>query len=196
MTHNKIAAWLVLGFLAMASAPARAAELDHSIELGKRVGAITRKTDLAQLRTAYGPDKVKSVDLPGVEGDTIKGVIVLGGTDREMHVVWNPEKPEKEVLEVDLVGKAWSVAGGLKLGATLQEVETANGGPFKVYGFAWDMGGFALFDKGKLEGKVMVRFASTGPVSDDIMGDKEIPTGNKKLRAAKPVVEKLSVYLK
>ena len=190
------AAWLVVAIVVADLHAAQGAEPDHSIELGKRVGAVTRKTDLAQLQTAYGPEKVKSADLPGVEGETIKGAIVLGGTDHEMHVIWHPEKPGKEAFHVDLVGKAWKLEGGVKLGATLEEVEKANGGPFKVYGFGWDMGGFAVFEKGKLDGKVMVRFVSTGPESEDILGDRQIPSNNAKLRAAKPVVEKLSVFLK
>lgn len=96
-----------------------------------------------------GQKNVKATDLPGVEGETIKGAIVLGGTDREMHVIWDPENPEKEALEVELVGKAWDLEG-LKRGATLAEVEKANGAPFKMTGFGWDMGGYALFEKGKL----------------------------------------------
>jgi hypothetical protein len=138
---------------------------------------------------------VKAAELPGVEGETIKGAIVLGGTDREMHVIWDPENPEKEALEVELVGKAWNL-GVLKRGATLAQVEKANGAPFKVWGFSWDMGGYAVFEKGKLAGKVMVQFTPTGPQSDDIQGDRQIPSTHPGLRAARPVVEKVSIFLK
>lgn len=195
MSNNSSGRWLAAVMLVMVTGAVWGEGPDYTIEPGKRVSAVTRTTTLSQLQTAYGPKNVKSVDLPGVEGDTLKGAIVLGGTDREMHVVWDPEKPEKEVLEVELVGKAWDL-NGLKRGATLAQVEKANGAPFKVFGFSWDMGGYAVFERGKLAGKVMVQFTPTGPQSDDIQGDRQIPNTHAGLRAAKPVVEKVSVFLK
>ena len=77
----------------------RAAEPDFTIELGKRVGAIKKSTTLAQLKEAYGAKNVKSANLPGPEGTTLKGAILFKGGDREMHVIWNDEKPEKEVFD-------------------------------------------------------------------------------------------------
>ncbi|QIF01332.1 hypothetical protein [Roseimicrobium sp. ORNL1] len=195
MSKNTLGRWMAAAVLVMATGAVWGEGPDYTIEPGKRVSAVTRTTTLSELQTAYGPKNVKATDLPGVEGETIKGAIVLGGTDREMHVIWDPENPEKEALEVELVGKAWDLEG-LKRGATLAEVEKANGAPFKMTGFGWDMGGYALFEKGKLAGKVMVRFTSTGPQSDDIQGDRQIPSTHAGLRAAKPVVEKVSIFLK
>lgn len=182
--------------LCAASGTVFAADVDYTIEPGKRVGAISKKTALAALRAAYGEKKVKRADLPGVEGTTNKGAIIFGGTDREMHVIWDEGKVEKEVAYVDLVGKAWVIGDKLKVGATLEDVESVNGAAFKISGFEWDLGGFADFGKGKLAAKVMVRFTTTADnVSEDILGDRSVSSRDKKVKAAKPVVEKLSVFV-
>ncbi len=173
-----------------------AAEPDLTIVPGERVGAVTKTSTLQQLIKAYGADKVKATDLPGPEGSTIEGAIIFGGTDREMHVIWDPEKPKKAVFDVELIGKAWKLDSGLKVGSTLKEAVAANGGPFQVYGFEWDMGGCAVIETGKLAGKVNLRFKTTGKVAEEIVGDRLIPTTNAKLIAAKPVVETLSVSVR
>ena len=173
----------------------RAAEPDFTIEPGKRVGAVKRKISLEELKKAYGAKNVKEADLPGPEGSTLRGVILFEGGDHEMHVIWNDEKIGKEALNVDLVGKAWVIAGKLKLGATIADVEAVNGGAFKVGGFDWDLGGYANFEGGKLDTKVIVRFYPEGESDESLSGDKQIPSTNKTLRKAKPVVTELSVIL-
>jgi hypothetical protein len=173
-----------------------AADPDFTIELGRRVGSINKNTSLAQLKEAYGARNVKSANLPGPEGTTLKGAVLFKGGDREMHVIWNDEKPEKEVFDVQLVGKSWVVGDRLKLGAGVADVEAENGGPFKVSGFDWDLGGFANFEGGKLAGKVMVRFSPSGQSDESLSGDRQIASSNKKLRAAKPLVTELFVVLR
>ncbi len=173
-----------------------AAEPDFSVVPGKRVGAVNAKSTLAQLQEAYGTKKVKAAELPGPEGSTIEGAILFGGTDREMHVIWDPEKPGKAVFEVDLVGKAWKLDSGVKVGSPLKDVVKANGEPFQVYGFNWDMGGYAVIEKGALAGKVSLRFDPTGPTSDDISGDTLFSTSNGMLQAARLVVSKLTVSVR
>ncbi len=40
---------------------------------------------------------------------------------------------------------------GVKIGTTLSELVKLNGKPFTFTGFDWDYGGYAIFEKGKLE---------------------------------------------
>jgi hypothetical protein len=185
-----------LFLLLAATFSAQAAEPDFTIELGKRVGAIKKNSTLAQLKEAYGSKNVKSANLPGPEGTTLKGAILFKGGDREMHVIWNDERPDKEVSDVQLIGKAWVIGDKLKLGASIADVEAVNGGPFKVSGFDWDMGGYANFEGGKLAAKVMVRFYPAGQSDESLLGDKQISTSNKKLRAARATVTELFVVLR
>ena len=113
-----------------------------------------------------------------------------------MHVIWNPENVGKEVFDVQLVGKAWVIGDKLKLGATVTDVEGVNGGAFTLSGFEWDLGGYANFEGGKLEGKVMVRFETRGDVAESIMGDVQVPSRSKTLLAAKPVVSEIAVVFR
>lgn len=198
MRHHSIL-HIVIATVAVLCTPAQngqAAEPDFTIELGKRVGAVTGRSTLAQLKEAYGAKDVKATDLPGPEGTTIKGAIIFAGGDREMHVVWNPEKVGKEVFDVQLVGKAWVIADKLKLGATVSDVEKVNGGAFMLTGFEWDLGGYANFKMGKLEGKVTVRFETRGDVAESIMGDVLVSSTSKALLAARPVVSEIGVMFR
>jgi ribosomal protein L17 len=57
-------------------------------------------------------------------------------------------------------------------------------------GFSWDDGGYANFEGGKLKAKASLRFhPSTDEIRDYLIGDKQISSTDKKLRAAKPAVE-------
>lgn len=172
---------------------------DNTIVLGKRVGLITPGMTATELERAYGKGNVKHEDIPGAEGETIPGARLFADTDRELEVIWDPENEKKKVVfDVHVIGTAWKFENGLKVGMTLEEVEKINGKPFKISGFAWDYGGYANFEGGKLFGKVSLRFnPSTEEIPDYLMGDKELSSTDKKLRAAKPVVESpISVFMK
>jgi hypothetical protein len=172
---------------------------DNTIVLGKRVGLIKPGMTATELEHAYGKDNVKHEDIPGAEGETIPGARLFADTDRELEVIWDPENEKKKVVfDVHVIGTAWKFENGLKVGMTLEEVEKINGKPFKISGFAWDYGGYANFEGGKLFGKVSLRFnPSTEEIPEYLMGDKELSSTDKKLRAAKPMVEApISVFMK
>jgi len=139
------------------------------------------------------------MELPGPEGSTFKGAKLFEGTERELEIVWDPENEAKKVVfDVRITGTAWKFENGLKVGMTIKEVEKINGKPFKIAGFSWDYGGYANFEGGKLSAKVTIRFnPSTDEVPDYLMGDKQISSGDKKLRAVKPVVEEgITVFMR
>jgi hypothetical protein len=172
---------------------------DNTIVLGKRVGLIKPGMTAAELEQAYGKAKVKHEDIPGAEGETIPGARLFADTDRELEVIWDPENEKKKVVfDVHVIGTAWKFENGLKTGMTLEEVEKINGKPFKISGFAWDYGGYANFEGGKLAGKVSLRFnPSTEDIPEYLQGDKELSSTDKKLRSVKPVVETpISVFMK
>lgn len=166
---------------------------DNTIILGKRVGLIKPGMTAADIEKAYGKTNLKNMDLPGPEGSSFPGAKLFEGTERELEIVWDPEKEgEKIVFDVRVLGTAWKIENGLKAGMTIEEVEKINGKPFKIAGFSWDYGGYANFEGGKLEGKVSLRFnPSTDDIPDYLQGDKELLSTDKKLRAVKPVVEEM-----
>ncbi|MBE7493689.1 MAG: hypothetical protein HS117_01940 [Verrucomicrobiaceae bacterium] len=172
---------------------------DNTIVLGKRVGLIKPGMTSTDIERAYGKASVKHEDIPGAEGETIPGARLFAGTDRELEIIWDPEQEKKKVVfDVRVIGAAWKFENGLKPGMTLAEVEKINGRPFKVAGFEWDYGGYANFEGGKLANKVGIRFnPTTEEIPEYLIGDKEISSADKKLRAAKPVIEgAITVFLK
>ena len=178
----------------------RAAEIpldDKTIVPGVRVGPIEKGMTLFGLKSLLGADKVKPTKIPGAEGEELDGVRLFAGTDRELEILFNEEGNEKEIWDLRILGKGWKFSNGLKLGLGIAEVEKINGKPFKVSGFEWDYGGWCDFSGGGLEGKVSVRFSPLGDSTDEsLMGDQQIPTTNKKLRAAKVVVTDISVIFR
>lgn len=172
---------------------------DNTIVLGKRVGLIKPGMTAADIERGYGKKNLKNMDLPGPEGSTFAGAKLFEGTERELEIVWDPEKEEKKVVfDIRIVGKAWTFENGLKAGMTIEEVEKINGKPFKIAGFSWDYGGYANFEGGKLAGKLTIRFnPSTDEIPDYLQGDKQLSSTDKKLRAVKPKVEEgITVFMR
>lgn len=168
---------------------------DLTVEPGKKVGVITRQTTLEQLQKAYGEKNVKDTEVPAAKGETMLAAVIFEGTPHEIHVVWDYEKPRKEVAMVDIIGKGIAVISDLKVGSSIQDVEKANGAPFKLQGFGWDLGGYANFEGGKLANKMMIRFGPTvEEYPDSISGDVELSSQNKDVLKAKAVVQQLSVF--
>jgi len=190
----------LLLFLCLASVfSLRAAEIpldDSTIVLGERVGPIEKGMTLFGLKTLLGASKVKPVKLPGPEGTELDGVKLFAGTDRELEILFDEESQEKEISDVRIIGKGWKFTNGLKLGMSIAEVEKVNGKPYEVSGFDWDYGGYANFEGGKMEAKASVRFSPTGEINKSLSGDKQIPSTDKKLRAAKVTVTEISVFLR
>lgn len=172
---------------------------DNTIVLGKRVGLIKPGMTATDIERAYGKGSLKQQKIPGAEGEEIDGAKLFAGTDRELEIVWDPDNDKKQVVfDIRVMGKAWKFENGLKSGMTVEEVEKINGKPFKIAGFEWDYGGYANFEGGKLEGKVSIRFSpTTENIPEYLSGDKQLSSTDKKLRAAKPLVDEgISVFMK
>lgn len=187
----------VIALLSCLAAVVHAAEIpltDATVVPGKRVGPIEKGMTLTGLKTLLGGDKVKAADLPGPEGSSFPGAVVFKGTDREAQIVFNPEGDEREIVEIRILGKGWKLPDGLAKGATVEAVEKANGKPFKVSGFDWDYGGYAHLKGGKLEDKLSIRFSSGDKALDpSLIGDREIPSTDAKLRKSGVKVSEISV---
>lgn len=172
---------------------------DNTIVLGKRVGLIKPGMTATDIERAYGKGSLKQQKIPGAEGEEIDGAKLFDGTDRELEIVWDPDNEKtKIVFDIRVMGKAWKFENGLKSGMTVEEVEKINGKPFKIAGFEWDYGGYANFEGGKLDGKVSIRFSpTTENIPEYLSGDKQLSSADKKLRAAKPLVDEgISVFMR
>ncbi|GLH75834.1 hypothetical protein SSBR45G_07420 [Bradyrhizobium sp. SSBR45G] len=161
-------------------------------------------TDSAKsLRQRYGDDAVLQ-DLPGVEGETYKGLVLFPrAMDRRIEVGFVEDKTATVsglTLRDTAKTSRWSVAG-VTIGASLAAVQKANGKPFVVSGFGWDYGGFVTDFKNGALGRMLpggcsltVRFGRDGNVPKALSGDGvKVASDNASLLKFAPVVTEISV---
>jgi len=170
---------------------------DTTIIPGERVGPITKDMTLDELKARIG-GREKFNDQDGRGDIFLKpaipfvGTTVFKGTDRELIVV--AEQDSGKILQTVLVGSAWTPPFDLKKGMTVDEVEKANGKPFKVFSFDWGSGGEADLYKGKLDGKVMIRFSIPGAPSEALGRRRWLPSDGA-LRGTEVKVSEIGVIL-
>ncbi|GAB3780196.1 hypothetical protein GCM10028818_31920 [Spirosoma horti] len=193
---------------------------DFLIIPGERVGPINPTTSEADLLTLLGPSVVTVGDtIYGAEGAELIGTTLYKGTFDEVQVIYTDEKrtkPETVFIRPQLVDDEglpikhlsparWTTADGLRIGTTLNELQSRNGKPFKLWGFAWDYGGqVSDWQGGKLARVPEKTFQSItlGPPAsrtpaqekayNQLMGDSEFLSTNKAMNVLKPTVVSLT----
>lgn len=127
-----------------------------------------------RLQQRYGQDAVIQ-QLPGAEGETYKGLVLLPrAMDRRIEVSFKDDSLGRVtglILRDTAKKSRWNVAG-LSIGSSLADVQKVNGKPFLVNGFEWDYGGYVVDWKGgtlgrPLQGgcKVTLRFGNNDAVT-------------------------------
>jgi len=166
----------------------------YRIVLGKRVGEIQPGMNLDDIIQIYG-NAVQPAPIPGPEGSSFDGAYLFRGTNRELQLIWDPESPARVVAHIRVIGKEWKFSNDLKLGKSIKDVEELNGGPFRVWGFEWDLGGFADFEGGRLAGVVGIRFNPSKPqkLTQAVIGDQQVPSNHPAMRDVKPEVSEITV---
>lgn len=173
---------------------------DWLIQPGQRIGPITGKTTLADLKKLFGPENVQVRILPGPEGTQWEGAIVFPDhPEKTLKLIWKENSQPKTVSMaiIDSPKSIWHTAENVSIGTTLQTLEALNGGPFTLSGFDWDYSGTVLSwgDHGKLRprfqqnGMLIVRFAPpAGADVDTLMS----ASGDQPFSSANPVMQKLN----
>lgn len=167
-------------------------------------GAFAKDSDHARLVKIFGAANVTTTKIAVPDGDPVKATVLFAkDPKRRLEISWMDEKNRKNphVMLRDK-GSVWATEDGLKLGSTLQAVETLNGKPFKLSGFDWDFGGSVQdFDGGKLgkrPGGCHLGLTFDHPQNGDgagskVSGDQEFLSSNPDMRAAKPFVSQISI---
>jgi hypothetical protein len=154
---------------------------------GYGADTITSKTSLCDVREAFGIGNFKVGDIMVGEGNSVPGVVVF------------PDDPARRRGE----STRWKTPECVTLGSRLMELEKLNGGPFKLYGFAWDYGGtVSSWEGGKLEAaygkKVILRFDSesaSNPRYLQVSGDREFSSRHPVMRKINPRVNEIVLSL-
>lgn len=216
---GSVSALALAGFAPAANPPAppptKSAAGPAEIKTLSCDGPFSKDASEASLKEAFGPENVVFKSVPGAEGmESNATVIFPNDPARTVTVFWYDEekrqRPATIQVEADYASDPegtnpwkteilWQSAQGLRIGSTLEEVETINGKPFQLSGFGWDYGGYATsWEGGKLDTVqggcgLSVRFAPTSEAPETVAGDTTLTSDGKDVRAAKPRVSELSI---
>lgn len=174
-------------------------------------GPFAKDAAESALIAAFGAKNVKREDVDVGEGSTEPASVVFPDDEkRRIEVLWHDnEKRRRPSAIIVRDPSSWRVAipgepaATIGTGTELAAVEAANGKPFQLYGFGWDMGGNAGDWKGgrlgKLEGGcyLSLQFGPDPKAKDAAVGkasgDKPFGSGSAAMKAVKPRVEKISI---
>lgn len=182
------------GLLAAALAPSPAAAGPDPLPPFACAGPFAADTDEARLIRLFGRSNVVFRTVPAAEGEMVKATVLFPkDRARRVEITWLDEKKRRRPAEVLVYDPGpWRTPEGIGIGATLAEVEAANGRPFTLAGFGWDYGGTVLdWDGGRLARtgcRLLLRFEPSGAYEGDVDGDREFRSDQKDMRAAKPMV--------
>lgn len=158
----------------------------------------------------YGAERVtrQSVDLAEGESE-ITTVLFSGDSLRRLEIFWTDTTARSAPASARLQGDAshWVIGKGVTLGATLADVERANGRPFTLTGFNWDYAGTVIsWEGGQLDSlppgmnRIIVRFQPSAPdqISDaergPITGDRDVASTNPVMRRVQPRVYAIEIW--
>jgi hypothetical protein len=197
---------LSLAFLFLLSGVCGASATDWLIVPGTRVGAITKKSTLQDLRQIYGQENIKVTKIEVGEGFEKPGVIVFpNSSEKRLEIIWDKrQKPEVVVLRGEK--SMWHTEEGITLGTSLKELEKLNRGKFTLMGFGWDYGGAVVsWNKGAIEKKYnkyphfllgMSLAPSTTNYDSCVDGDREFSSQHPGMQKINPQIYEISVSFK
>ncbi len=167
---------------------------DRTVIPGTRVGAIVAATPPADLAKIFGAANVVATKL-GFDGDEFPGVIIHRETADEIQVAFTDDA--RRILFVRINGPRWATPSGIRVGATLADLERINGGPFTFNGFGWGLGGIVRSGR-KLIGRnfaIGIGPKKQGPPGAErqVDGDREVSSRNAMARRMDIRVEWLQV---
>ena len=117
--------------------------------------AFTAGESLASLQARFGAANVRVEDIPGAEGDMVRGVVLFpDDPSRRAYLHFADAENLRGLALVRIVdpGSTWTLGDDVHMGTTLAELVARNGAPIDFSGFGWDYGGaIGGFHGGKLE---------------------------------------------
>ncbi len=176
-----------------------------------------KDTTETALIAAFGAENVEYKTVPGAEGMETNATVIFPNDPAKMLTVfwWDEDKrarPAAVTVQADFSAYPedfnpwtrdiqWRTSEGLAIGSDIAAVEKANGKAFKISGFGWDYGGYAIsWENGALDAEarngcfLLMRFApSADPIPDSAQGDVELLSDSTEIAAAKPRVTEFSV---
>ncbi len=199
---------VVLLIVAFGDAAALAQPLGNVLDC---TGPFAKDASEASLKKHFGADNVAPGDIDIGEGATDPGTIVFANDPkRRIEVLWHDGVNRRLPATIALTGAStWVVTTpsadrrSFGLGASLAQVEAANGRAFTLNGFGWANGGTVVDWKGGALGtdrgcRLDVRFDVSRDISSRayqrVFGGRRFSSSDPAMRPAKPAVWSISLY--
>lgn len=187
-------------FLFLPAIPALADEPMTGTDL-TCAGPVTGK-DTAQTILERFKGDAEIADLPGAEGETMKGVALYPNDPSKRIDIYffDAEMTQISLLSPGAEAKGWSVYG-LKPGMAMKDIVAANGASFSFYGFGWDYGGYVTdLNDGKLAHTedgchIGLRFeiAEDQGLPTTLAGEVELSSSDPAVMTLNPVLSSVSI---
>lgn len=166
---------------------------------------LNNKTSESDLIKIVGKKNVERVERWYEDGtERVVGSVFFKDTPQSFFIKWKDTVNFKnpDWLEIHGDNSVWTIDNGIKIGTTLQELVKLNGKQFTFSGFDWDYGGYAIFEKGKLENdcySIRLYYDYKDLFENEwnqIVGDTIISTNNPILKKIKVYVDEIVFYFK
>lgn len=135
---------------------------------------IAESVNNGRLSAEFPDSEIKTEITPINEGmDRVKVIWLNKSSKNEVRIDFQP-KDSTKVFRVTVEGKEnkFLSATGVKLGMTVDELNSLNRKPIDFYGFGWDFGGAVKFNNGQLENeKIRVYLKTDKEFGSQFMGD-------------------------
>ena len=104
--------------------------------------ALSATDTFESLQTKYGKENVVKSELPGAEGETAQGWAIFKDSPDKQLLIY-PDESDQHPSSVLVSGaeSQWHFSNGIKMGSSIQSLESLNKKSFEFYGFYWDYGG-------------------------------------------------------
>lgn len=185
---------------------------DFYVIPGQKVGNVHPESTEASLIEHLGVQNVRRDTIYIGEGEYRLGTTMFKGTPDEAQILWkdtaNWSRPElvRIIPATRPQNSQWEVEGGVRIGATLREIEQLNGRPFELYGFGWDYGGtvadwkggkltYSRNGKSYLEAIFVYEYkeAEQDALAEKVMGDSRYLSSNPVMQQLNPHIYSLEI---
>lgn len=163
-------------------------------------GPFARDTTHEKIVEAFGAKNVTFTQVDAAEGTKADATVIFPNDPaKRIEVLWHDEAARQKPASIVLGAKSTRrLDKGVRIGASLEEVQRMNGKPFKLMGFDWTYGGTVSDWNGGVLANISggcrlgVRFKADGmtpwTVRSKVLGESEFESTDPNMRGSKPKV--------
>lgn len=160
---------------------------DYLIVPGVRAGNVFLNMGYEQVKACVGENNMLDGDAPYGAGTTVEGTYLYPGTPQELFLAWaKPDRKQIEFVRVATPNSTWRTKGGLKIGQTIEAVETMNGRYFTLMGSGDEKSGAVVdWRGGNMEADVSASGTSKQFIRFELPTNMDAASKNSKRLASK-----------